>query len=144
MVAELRALEKLMAEDDRKTAADRFQQRMRQLNAAHGYESADGPSDGTSDVKVLRLTPRMVDYVAHLLEGQHGLEADLLRIGLDLPLPHEESVSAAQGADGQMHSLSSSLCSRTTQQRVHPFSRRRGSQTGANMAVSRQSVALTA
>ncbi|MBD0733978.1 hypothetical protein [Streptomyces sp. CBMA29] len=113
-MAELRPLERLMAADADKSAAQRFAERMQNARIETGAEAPVLVPDEPVTHRVLRVTPAMATYLASLLEGQQGLEADTLRIALDLPLPSEERVLAGQTASGGMHSVCSSLSTPTT------------------------------
>ncbi|KJK56101.1 hypothetical protein [Saccharothrix sp. ST-888] len=96
---ELSELERLIEADKRLGAAARFELRMRQVRIINGLEPApedqDEPEDG---VKSYRLTARQVERIAAALEGHEDLEADSIRLSLDLPLLEPDDVSAGQGS----------------------------------------------
>lgn len=143
-MGELRPLELLMAADERKSAAERFAARMHQVRLDAGLEVPEDAATQPSGSLLLRVTPAMAAYLERLLEGQRGLEADTLRIALNLPLPADDEIVAGQKVSGQVHSLSSSLSTRTTRQGVHPYGPRGGRQVRVTMGLSRQSVELAA
>ncbi|MEU1552233.1 hypothetical protein ABZ517_05850 [Streptomyces scabiei] len=113
---ELSPLERLMEQDRDKSAAQRFEERMRQVRIADSRElpEEEGPAGEATAVVVGRLTPALVARLARALGDADDLEADLIRIAFDIPLPDAEPVVAGQGKCGDVHFLADSLSTRTT------------------------------
>lgn len=113
---ELSPLERLMAQDREMSAAQRFEERMRQVRIADGRElpEEEGPEGEAAGIVVGRLTPALVARLAKALGDANDLEADLLRIAFNIPLPDAEPVVAGQGKGGEVHFLADSLSTPTT------------------------------
>lgn len=148
MAEELTPLELLMAKDRDKTAGQRFTERMQRFlaegaQAAPGEALADteGPAAGSV---VGRLTPRLVERLAEALGDADDLEADMIRIAFDIPLPDRAPVGAGQAQGGGVHFPVDSLSTRTAHQTVHSYGRRERRRVHSSMGVSRPSVALAA
>jgi hypothetical protein len=148
MATELSPLELLMEQDRHKSAATRFAERMRLVRVADGREEPEEAlaesEEATSGAVVGRLTPRLVARLAEALGDADDLEADMIRIAFDIPLPDPKPVVAGQDKPGDVHFLSDSLSTRTTDQTVHSYGRRERRRVHHSMEVSRLSVALAA
>lgn len=148
MAAELSELERLIEQDRQKSAAERFAERMRQVRVAEGLEEPQEPltaSEGAgTGVVVGRLTPRLVARLAEALGDADDLEADMIRIAFDIPLPEPKPVAAGQDTGGDVHFMADSLSTRTAHQTVHSYGRRERHRVHRSMGVSRSSVALAA
>lgn len=141
-MAELSALERLMQEDGEKSAAERFQDRIRQARILNGLETP--VEDASATECAFRLSPALVARIAAALEGADDLEADMVRLALNLPMSVEDAVSAGRGGVDEMVVATGSVCSPTTRQCNHLSSGTRRRATWTNLGLRDLSVALAA